>query len=46
MSITSLRHKIINWIKSYEIVIFLVFICLGWLISWLTFIVFSLIFVD
>lgn len=39
-------RKITEWIKSYELLLFILFIGFGWLISWLSFIIFALIFVE
>jgi len=39
-------RKITDWIKSYDLLLFILFIGFGWLISWLSFIVFALIFVK
>ncbi|HKI78951.1 MAG TPA: hypothetical protein VKA26_10450 [Ignavibacteriaceae bacterium] len=44
-AIFSLR-KIADWVKSYDVLLFIVFIGFGWLIAWLAFVLFALIFVS
>ncbi|MGA7836690.1 MAG: hypothetical protein WB996_01885 [Ignavibacteriaceae bacterium] len=42
---TGLR-KITDWVKNYNVLLFIGFISLGWLASWLVFVIFALIFVS
>ncbi|HKJ82261.1 MAG TPA: hypothetical protein VJ954_09570 [Ignavibacteriaceae bacterium] len=42
---TGLR-KITDWVKNYNVLLFIGFISLGWLASWLIFVIFALLFVN
>lgn len=39
-------RKVTDWIKSYDVLLFVLFISFGWLICWLLFVTFALIFVH
>lgn len=46
MSTFTLFRKITDWIKDYDVLFFIGFISLGWLLSWLVFVFFALLFVK
>ena len=38
--------KVSEWVKEYDALLFIAFLGFGWLLSWLTFVVFALLFVN
>ncbi len=46
MSLILGLKKITDWIKAYDVLLFVIFIGFGWLICWLSFILFALLFVH